>query len=155
MAETRVDQLSDFTHFLEFHGEGSSQPSPVPNRSSYLNSSSSPVHVQNPDAHAQAEQGKPSQKDSSFQNVLHSPQMEAKNISQEELMKHLEEIAQKEGVSTQKVMEDLTKRNTATKTYHNFLLTDLMVKGSFLIFNFWIVMLEAQKKLIKDDKKEE
>ena len=38
-------------------------------------------------------------------------------------------------------------RILAANQYQDFLLTDLMVKGSFLLFNFRILLQETQKRL--------
>lgn len=65
-------------------------------------------------------------------------------LSEDSLMDFIKKLAEKEGISEERLLANLMKKNSASNSYQSFLLTDMMVKGSFLMFNFWLLLKDAQ-----------
>lgn len=80
--------------------------------------------------------------------ALNSPN---EKLSEDSIMDYINKLAEKEGISPDRVLANLMKRNSASSSYQSFLLTDMMVKGSFLMFNFFLLMKEAQGNLVADE----
>lgn len=55
------------------------------------------------------------------------------------LAEKAKELAVRTGEARDIVLSNLIKQNTAWLVLQNFLITDLLVKGSLLTFNFWML----------------
>ncbi|MDX2302378.1 MAG: hypothetical protein NW226_06235 [Microscillaceae bacterium] len=67
-----------------------------------------------------------------------TPLLNAEHSISEDLLHQAKNLAQKTGQAPEFVLSDLIRRNTAWMVLQNFLITDLLVKGSLLTFNFWL-----------------
>lgn len=66
---------------------------------------------------------------------------------EQNILAEIEALSEQTGLSKDRILANLMKRNLAQTSLQNFLLTDLMIKGSFLLFNFWVLLKDAQKGL--------
>jgi hypothetical protein len=67
--------------------------------------------------------------------------------NEQNIMAEIEALSQQSGLSKDRILSSLMQKNLAQNSLQNFILTDLMIKGSFLLFNFWVLLKDAQKSL--------
>ncbi len=155
MSKNKKDTLNDLNEFLK-HTQGTKTPKSQ--GQSTKNKNQPKDYPQN-----QAPNALPLNGNDHTKKSKASEQDASSRLSEEKLLDFIKQIAEDRKTSPERVLADLLKKNSAEHTFHNFLLTDLMVKGSFLMFNFWLMMQESQNDLInlnfgskdKEDKEEE